>query len=105
MVDLVSGAALIERHCVAEIADDSIGVREREGVRYYTDGADSIPAQFIIFKRFDGTELRKVPSAKKVHLDIDREGLLEVSTLLPPKLVFASIHLICEGDLLVIPRR
>ena len=105
MVDLVSSAAFVERHCVAEIADGSVRAREREGVRYHANGANSIPAQRIIFKGFDRKELVKVPSAKEVYLDIDRESLLEVFTLLTPKLVFASIHLICEGDLLVIPRR
>lgn len=85
MVDLVSGAGLVERHCVAKIADGRVGIREWEGVRYHTNGTDTIP------------------SAKKVYPDIDREGLLEVFTLLPSKLVFASIHLICKGDLLVVP--
>ncbi len=103
MVDLVSGAAFIERQCVAEIADGSVRVREREGVRYHTNGADSIPVQRIVFKTFDRKEIRKVPSTKKVNPDIYGEGLLEVFTLLPSKLVFASIHLICERDLLVIP--
>lgn len=103
MVDLVSGAALIERHCVAEIADGRIGVREGEGVRYHANGTDSIPAQRIVFKRYDEKKLRKVPSAKEVYPDVDREGLLELFTLQPSKIVFASIHLICKGGLLMIP--
>jgi hypothetical protein len=104
MVNLVSGAALIERHCVAEIADGGIGVREREGVRYNADGTDGIPAQHIVFKTYDEKELRKLPSPKEVYPDIDGEGLLKLFTLFPSKLVFASVHLICEGDLLVVPR-
>ena len=103
MVDLVSGAALIERHCVAEIANGGIGVREGEGVRYHANGTDSIPVQRIVLKKVDEKELRKVPSAKEVYPDIYRKGLFEVFTLLPSHLIFASIHLICEGDLLVIP--
>ena len=105
MVDLVRSAALVERHCVAEITDGRVRVGERERVRYHTDGADSIPAERVVFKTFDGKELRKVPRAKKVYPDIDREGLLKMFTLLPPRLVFTTIHLICKGDLLVIPWR
>ena len=105
MVDLISSAAFIKRHCVAEIADGAISVREREGVRYHTNGADSIPAQPIVFKKFDRKKLKKVPSAKKVYLDVDREDVFKLFTLLPPNLVFAGIHLVCKGDLLVIPWR
>jgi hypothetical protein len=104
MVNLICGAALVERHCVAEIADSRTRVREWEGVRYHTNGTDSIPARHIVSKGMTRRGLRKLPSAKKVYPDIDREGLLEVFTLFPSKLVLASIHLICEGDLLVVPR-
>ena len=51
MVDLVSGTTFIERHCVAEIANGGIGVCEGEGMRYHTNGTDSVPVQRIIFKR------------------------------------------------------
>lgn len=43
-----------------------------------------------------------LPDAYKLNIDIDREGLLKLVALLPPKLVLASVHLVREGDLLVI---
>jgi hypothetical protein len=57
MVDLVGGAAFVERHCVAEIANGRVGVREWEGVRYYTNGTDSIPTLRVVFQDVDRKEL------------------------------------------------
>ena len=42
------------------------------------------------------------PDAKKLNPDVDREGLLECSTLIPADLVRAGVHLVRERDLLVI---
>ena len=44
-----------------------------------------------------------IPHADKFYLNIDRESLLECGALLPPSFVIASVHLICEGNLLAIP--
>ena len=57
MVDLVSGAAFVERHCVAEVANGRVGVREREGVRYHANGTDSIPTLPVGFHDVDRKEL------------------------------------------------
>lgn len=47
---------------------------------------------------------RSIPYADKIYLNIHREGLLECVALLPPNYVLASKHLVCKGNLLVVPR-
>ena len=40
----------------------------------------------------------------KFYLNINRKSLLECGALFPPGFVIATVHLICEGNLLAIPR-
>ena len=46
-----------------------------------------------------------VPNTDKLDININAERLLELVRLLPSCFVFTCIHLVCEGDLLVIARR
>lgn len=48
---------------------------------------------------------RSIPHADKFYFNIDREGFLECVALVPPSFILASEHLVCEGNLLVVPRR
>ena len=77
MIDLVSSAALVERHCVTEITDGRVGIRERERVRYHADGADSIPAERVVFKTFDGKELRRYHAPRKSTLTSTEKAFLK----------------------------
>jgi hypothetical protein len=42
------------------------------------------------------------PDADELDINVDRESPLECVTLLPSCLVVARVHLVCEGDLLVV---
>jgi hypothetical protein len=44
-----------------------------------------------------------IPHADKFYLNIDRESLLEYNAWCP-NLVIATVQLICEGNLLAVPR-
>ena len=48
---------------------------------------------------------RVLPYANEIYLDIYRESLLERSTLFPTCFIVASVHVVREGNLLVVPRR
>ena len=48
---------------------------------------------------------RSIPHADKFYLNIHRESFLECGALIPPSLILASVHLVCEGNLLVVPSR
>jgi hypothetical protein len=48
---------------------------------------------------------RSIPYADKIDLNIHRESLLKCVALIPPFFVLGSEHLVCEGNLLVVPRR
>ena len=43
-----------------------------------------------------------LPNTDKLDIHIDAEGFLEQIGLFPSYFVFTYIHLVCEGDLLVI---
>ena len=48
---------------------------------------------------------RVLPYADEIYLDIHRESLLEYSALFPTRFIVTSVHVVSEGNLLVVPRR
>lgn len=48
---------------------------------------------------------RVLPYADEIYLDIHRESLLEHSALFPTRFIVTSVHVVSEGNLLVVPRR
>lgn len=107
VVGLESSAVFIERDSMTEEADRSIGGCKWQGMRHYPDRANRIPTPSIRCQAYvlrPGWK-RSIPYADKFYLNIHREGLLECVTLIPPSCVLASEHLVCEGNLLVVPRR
>ena len=107
MVGLEFSAVFIERDSMTEVADGSIGGRKWQGMRHYPDRTNCIPTPNIRCQvhvlRPDWK--RSTPDADKFYLNIHRESLLKCVALIPPFWIFASEHLVCEGYLLVVPRR
>jgi hypothetical protein len=107
MVGLEFSTVFIERDSMTEVADRSIGGCKWQGMRHYPDRANRIPTPSIKYQAHvlrPGWE-RSIPYADKFYLNIHREGLLKCVALIPPSRVLASEHLVCEGNLLVVPRR
>jgi len=107
MVGLELSAAFIERESMAEVADRSIGGCKLQGMRYYPDRANRFPTPSIKSQAHvlrSGWK-RSIPYADKIYFNIHRESLLECVALIPPSVVVATVHLVCEGNLLVVPRR
>ena len=48
---------------------------------------------------------RVLPYANEIYFYIHRESLLEHSALFPTRFIVASVHVVSEGNLLVVPRR
>ena len=46
-----------------------------------------------------------LPNTDKLDIHIDAKGFFELVRLLPTYFVFADVHLVCEGDLLVVAGR
>jgi hypothetical protein len=107
MVGLKFSAVFIERDSMAEVADRSIGGCKWQGMRHYPDRANRIPTPSIKCQAhvLRPGEKRSIPYAHKFNLNIHREGLLKRVALVPPSCVLASEHLVCEGNLLVVPGR
>ena len=55
-------------------------------------------------KKFEGKG-GSLPNTDKLDIHIDAKGFFELVRLLPTYFVFADVHLVCEGDLLVVAGR